>query len=69
VNEELFEGGTGIVYTENVVGVVGIPFLLSLLVLLNSKARLDFETASTVVLSGLPRYEFRAACLVVRFYI
>jgi len=40
-----------IVYKESVVGVGGFPFLLSLLVLLYSKASYDFETASTVVLS------------------
>jgi len=34
-----------------VVGIGGFPFLLSLLVLLYSKASYDFETASTLVLS------------------
>ena len=34
-----------------VVGIGGFPFLLSLLVLLYSKASYDFEIASTLVLS------------------
>jgi len=38
---------------ESVDGVGGFPFLLSLLVLLYSKASYDFETASTLVLSCL----------------
>ena len=33
------------------IGIGGFPFLLSLLVLLYSKASYDFETASTLVLS------------------
>jgi hypothetical protein len=49
-HEEWFEGGRRIVYKESVVGVGGFPFLLSLLVLLYSKASYDFETASTFVL-------------------
>jgi hypothetical protein len=60
--EEWFEGGRRIVYKESAVGVGGFPFLLSLLVLLNSKASHDFETASTHVLSGFPRNEPRASC-------
>jgi len=50
-HEEWFEGGRRIVYKESVVGVGGFPFLMSLLVLLYSKASYDFETASTLVLS------------------
>jgi hypothetical protein len=50
-NGEWFEGGRRIVYKESVVGIGGIPFLLSLLVLLYRKASYDFETASTLVLS------------------
>jgi hypothetical protein len=50
-HEEWFEGGRRIVYKESAVGVGGFPFLLSLLVLLYSKASPDFETASTLVLS------------------
>jgi hypothetical protein len=50
-HEKWFEGGRRIVYKESVVGVGGFPFLLSLLVLLYSKASYDFETASTLVLS------------------
>jgi len=46
-----FEGGRRIVYKESVVGVGRFPFLLSLLVLLYSKASYDFETASTLFLS------------------
>jgi hypothetical protein len=49
--EEQFEGGRRIVYKERVVGIGGFPFLLSLLVLLYSKASYDAETASTLVLS------------------
>ena len=64
-HEEWFEGGRRSVYKESVVGVGGFPFLLSLLVLLYSKASYDFETASTLVLSGSPRNEFRAFCLVL----
>jgi len=41
-------------------GVGGFPFLLSLLVLLYSKASYDFEIASTFVLSWLPQNEPRA---------
>ena len=52
-HEEWFEGGRRIVYKDSVVGVGGFPFLLSLLVLLYSKASYDFETASTLVLSCL----------------
>jgi hypothetical protein len=39
-----------IVYNESVVGVGGFPFLLSLLILLNSKASHGFETNLTLVL-------------------
>jgi len=39
------------VYKESVVGVGGCPFLLSLLVLLYSKASYDFETGLTFALS------------------
>jgi hypothetical protein len=46
---EWFEDGRQIVYKESVVGVGGFPFLLSLLVLLYSKASYDLETASTFV--------------------
>jgi hypothetical protein len=49
--EELFEGGRQTVYKDSVVGIEGFPFLLSLLVLLYSKASYDFETASTGVMS------------------
>jgi len=44
---EWFEGGRQLVYKETVAGAGGFPFLLSLLVLLYSKASYDFETAST----------------------
>jgi len=37
-HEEWFEGGRWIVYTESIVGIGEFPFLLSLLVLLYSKA-------------------------------
>ena len=50
---EWFGGGRRIVYKESVDGVGGFPFLLSLLVLLYSKASYDFETALTLVLSCL----------------
>jgi len=50
-HEEWLEGGRLVVYQQSVVGVGGFPFLLSLLVLLYSKASYDFETASTLVLS------------------
>jgi hypothetical protein len=50
-HEEWFEGDRRVVYKESVVGVGGFPFLLSLLVLLNSKASYNFETASILVLS------------------
>jgi hypothetical protein len=50
VHEEWFEGGRRSVYNERLVGVGGFPFLLSLLVLLYSKASYDFETVSTLVL-------------------
>jgi hypothetical protein len=50
-HEEWFGGGRRIVYKERLVGVGGFPFLLSLLVLLYSKASYDFETVSTLVLS------------------
>jgi len=43
-------------------GVGGFPFLLSLLVLLYSKASCDFETIPTLVLSWLPWNEPRALC-------
>jgi hypothetical protein len=49
--EEWFEGSRRIVYTESVAGVGGCPFLLSLLVVFDSKASYDFETASILVLS------------------
>jgi len=52
-HEQWFEGGRRIVYKESVDGVGGFPFLLSLLVLLYSKASYDFETAPTLVLSCL----------------
>jgi hypothetical protein len=48
---EKFEGGRRSVYKESVVGVGGFPFLVSLLVLLYSKASYDFEIASTLGLS------------------
>ena len=64
-HEEWFEGGTRSVYKENVVGVGGFPFLLSLLVLLYGTASYDFETASTVVLSWLTWYEFRALLVLI----
>jgi len=50
-HDEWFEGGRRIVYKESVVGVGGFPFLLSLLVLLYSKASYNVETASTPVSS------------------
>ena len=58
-----------IVYKESVDGDGGFPFLLTLLVLLYSKASYDFETASTLVLSWFPRNEFRAPCPVFRYHI
>jgi hypothetical protein len=48
---EWLAGGRRTVYTESVVGVGRFAFLLSLLVLLYSKASYDFETISTLVLS------------------
>jgi len=53
-HEEWFVGGRRIVYRESVVCVGGIPFLLSLLVLLYSKASYDFETASIFCLVLTP---------------
>jgi len=50
-HEEWFEGGRQNVYKESIVGIGGFPFLLSLLVLLYSKASYDFETVPTLVLS------------------
>jgi hypothetical protein len=50
---EWFDDGRRIVYKESVVGVGGFPFLLSLLILLYSKASYDFETTSNLVLSAL----------------
>jgi hypothetical protein len=50
-HDEGLEGGGRIVYKVRVVCIGGFPFLLSLLVLLNSKGCYDFETASTLVLS------------------
>jgi len=41
-------------YKGRVFGIGGFPFLLSLLVLLYSKASYDFQTASTHVLSLFP---------------
>jgi len=57
------------VYKESVVGVGGFPFLLSLLVLLYSKASHDFEIASTLVLSWSPRNEYRTSYLVFWYHI
>jgi len=57
------------VYKESVVGVGGFPFLLSLLVLLYSKASYDFEIASTLVLSWSPRNEYWTSCLVFWYHI
>jgi len=59
-HEQWFEGSRRIVYKESVVGVAGFPFLLSWLVLLYSTASHNFGTASTFVLSSLPRYELWA---------
>jgi hypothetical protein len=50
-HEEWFKGGRRIVYKESVVGVGGFPLLLSLVVLLYSKASEDVETVLTYVLS------------------
>jgi hypothetical protein len=53
-------GGRPIRYTESAVRVGGLPFLFSLLVLLNSKASYDFDPAPTLVLLRFPRNESRA---------
>jgi hypothetical protein len=50
-HEEWFAGGRRIVYQENVVGIGGFPFLLSVPVIMYSKANYDFKTASILVLS------------------
>ena len=50
-HQEWFEDGRRTVYKESIVGVGGFTFLLSLLVLMYSKASHDFETALTLVLS------------------
>jgi len=49
-HEEWFDGGRQIVYEESVVGVGGFPLLLSLLILLYSKASNDSGIASTFAL-------------------
>jgi len=48
--EELFEGGIQTVYKERLFGIGGFPFLVSLLILLSSKASYDFETTPNPVL-------------------
>jgi len=47
-HEEWFEGGRRSVYTESVAGIGGFPFVLSLHILLYSKASYNFETIPTV---------------------
>jgi hypothetical protein len=61
-HEKWFEGGRWVVYKVSVVGIGEFPFLLSLLVLLDSKASYHCETVSTLVLSWFPRNESRASC-------
>jgi len=48
---ESFERGRRRVYKERLFGIGGFPFLLSLHILLYSKASYDFETASTFIWS------------------
>jgi hypothetical protein len=55
-----FDGGRQIVYTESVVDIGGFPVLLSLLVIIYRIARYNLDTASTLDLFWLPRYEFWA---------
>ena len=66
---EWFEGGRRNVYKESIIGVGGFPFLLSLLVLLYSKASYVFETVPTLVLSWFPRNKYQASSLVFRYHI
>jgi len=61
---EWLEGGERVVYKESVVGVGGFPFLLSLLILLNSKASYDFDTASTPVMVLVSQNEYLVPCFV-----
>jgi hypothetical protein len=63
-HEEWFESGRRIVYKESVVGVGGFPFLLSLLVLLYSKASYDFENSfdSCLVLISSKRISSTLSC-------
>jgi hypothetical protein len=68
-HEEWFEGGRRIVYKESVVGVWWFPFLLSILVLLYSKASYHFETALTLVFFWFPRNEYRALCFALLYHI
>jgi hypothetical protein len=63
-HEEWFKGSRHIVFKESVVGTGGFRFLLSLLVLLNSNASCDFETASTIVLSWFPQKDNGFCCLI-----
>jgi hypothetical protein len=59
-HEELFDGGGWVVYKKSVVGVGWFPFLLTLLVLLYCNASDDIETASNLVFSSFPWYQFGA---------
>ena len=59
-HDEWLEGGILMCIQWGWFGIGGFPFLLSLLVLLYSKAIDNFETASTLVLSLISRYELRA---------
>jgi len=51
---ERFAGGRQTVYEESIVGAGGFAFVFSLPVLLFGKARYNFETALTLILSRFP---------------
>ena len=60
----IWEWQTNCIYRE-VVGVGGFPYLLSLLVLLYSKATDNFDPALTLVKSGFLDPDFKLLCLVL----
>jgi len=62
--EEFFEGGIETVYKEILFGLGGLPFLLSQLVLLYSKASYDFETASTHIMFCILETNLKYLCSV-----
>jgi hypothetical protein len=50
-HKEWFQADRGIVFEERLFGVRGFPFLLSMLMLKNSEASYDFETALIIMFS------------------